>query len=69
MKESKEYRITAHVDGSIEITLWAESEEDAQEIAEREIEGGELLVKWGGVGIDGTVSLESVNRIHVSEEG
>ena len=63
-----QYKVTARIDGSVEVTIQAESKEEARVIAEREIESGEALIKWGDVGIDGTVMMNSLCDLQIEED-
>lgn len=65
----KEYKITAEIEGTIEITVHAKSESEARELAEREILGGEVAVKWDEPGISGSVYFNGVDDVVASEDG
>lgn len=62
-----EYRVQAMVEmASVDITVYADSEQEAADKAKTALEGGNAVINWNG-DIQGTVGIDEVSRISVEE--
>jgi hypothetical protein len=72
MSKKKEYRVETEVTGSVSLYVSAKDEEEAMQLAEAAIEGGEANIDWREEG-HGTITLNmpgthSGSKMRVFEE-